>query len=123
MRNVTVYREANRFAGWPANYGIWSWGDEIVVGFTLGHTNPEGGFHARDKSRPFLAVQARSLDGGETWSVEETPCRTPGNRGVLSADEHVVARPQRGPGHRAGAWRTFRVPVRAMRTSHILTLR
>ena len=89
MHNVTIYREPGRFAGWPANYGIWAWGDEIVVGFTLGHSDPAGGFHARDKSRPFVATQARSLDGGETWTIEGTPWPTPGNRGVLSADEHV----------------------------------
>ncbi|NJN83291.1 MAG: exo-alpha-sialidase [Caldilineaceae bacterium] len=46
-------------------------------------------FHPRDKSRPFVAMQARSLDGGRTWQVDETPCRTPGGRS-LSADEHVL---------------------------------
>ena len=88
MKNVTVYREEGRFAGWPANYGIWSWGDEIVLGFTAGYTDPDGGFHARDKSRPFVNMQARSVDGGETWDVIPMPCKTPGNRG-LSADEHM----------------------------------
>ena len=40
MNHVTVYREAGDYAGWPANYGIWSWGNEIVTGFTLGsHSN------------------------------------------------------------------------------------
>ena len=24
-----VYKEPGRFAGWPANGGIWHWGDEI----------------------------------------------------------------------------------------------
>jgi hypothetical protein len=91
MQHVTIYREPGRYAGWPANYGIWSWGDEIVVGFTLGYADEKGGFHARDRSRPFVAMQARSLDGGEHWQVEQTPCRTPGNRGILSADEHVDA--------------------------------
>ena len=33
-------------------------------------------------------MQARSLDGGRSWNVAPTPCRTPGGRG-LSADEHV----------------------------------
>jgi len=96
MQHVTVYREKGRYAGWPANYGIWSWGDEIVVGFTLGYPKAEGGFHARDKNRPFVAMQARSLDGGQTWQVQETPCRTPGNRG-FSADEHM--RPDLGTRH------------------------
>ncbi len=66
MKHVTVYRETGRFAGWPANYGVWSWGDEIALGFTLGYTDPQGGFHARDKDRPFVNMQARSVDGGET---------------------------------------------------------
>lgn len=88
MEHVVIYREPGRFAGWPANYGIWSWGDEIVVGFTLGHMNPDGGFHARDTSRPFLPMQARSLDGGQTWEVQPTPADTPGGRGI-SADEHM----------------------------------
>lgn len=88
VEQVVVYREQGRFAGWPANYGIWSWGNEIVLGFTVGYVNPAGGFHARDVSRPFVAMQARSLDGGRTWEAQPTPCRTPGDRG-LSADEHV----------------------------------
>ena len=88
MQHNTIYHEPGRFAGWPANYGIWSWKNEIVVGFTLGHMDPAGGFHARDKSRPFVPMQARSLDGGVSWSVEPTPCQTPGGRG-LSADEHM----------------------------------
>ena len=25
-KQVIVYREPGRLAGWPANYGIWSWG-------------------------------------------------------------------------------------------------
>lgn len=71
IENVIVYKEDGRFAGWPANNGIWSWGDEIVVGFTLGYykINPRGG-HAIDPDRPSVDRQARSLDGGKTWTVE-----------------------------------------------------
>jgi hypothetical protein len=90
VEHVTIYREPGRYAGWPANYGIWSWGDEIVVGFTLGHQGAGGGFHTRDKSRPFATMQARSLDGGKSWRVAPFPGNTPGNRG-LSADEHMDA--------------------------------
>ena len=86
-RHCIVYHEADRFAGWPANYGIWSWGDEIVVCFTVGYMDLAGKFHKRDRGRPFVTMQARSLDGGETWDVAPMPCRTPGNR-ALSADEH-----------------------------------
>lgn len=88
MQQITIYRKPGRYAGWPANYGIWAWGDEIVVGFTLGHFEGGEQFHTRDKSRPFLPMQARSLDGGLTWEVIPTPCHTPGGRG-LSADEHM----------------------------------
>jgi hypothetical protein len=88
VMHVEVYREKGRFAGWPANYGIWGWGDEIVLGFTVGYTDPEGGFHARDKTRPFVNMQARSVNGGESWDVVPMPCKTPGGRG-LSADEHM----------------------------------
>ena len=77
MRHVEVFREPGRFAGWPANYGVWSWDDEIVVGFTVGYLKPGQTFHARDMSRPFTAMQARSLDGGETWETVRTPCTVP----------------------------------------------
>lgn len=89
MHHVTIYREPDGFGGWPANYGIWSWENEIVVGFTAGHIK-EGvdDFHLRDRSRPFVAMQARSLDGGETWEVSETPVREPAHR-RLSVDEHM----------------------------------
>lgn len=71
IENVDVCKEAGRFGGWPANNGIWNWGDEIVVGFTLGYykLNPTGG-HAIDGERPSAPRQARSLDGGQTWSME-----------------------------------------------------
>ncbi|MDP6775149.1 MAG: sialidase family protein [Candidatus Latescibacteria bacterium] len=90
MEHVTVYRESGRYGGWPANYGIWSWEDEIIVGFTVGTHKSDAGFHARDTEKPFVGMQARSHDGGETWAVADTPCRTPGDRG-LSADEHVTS--------------------------------
>ncbi len=71
VENAVVYKEPGRFAAWPANNGIWSWGDEIVVGFKLGYykENPAGG-HAIDRERPSPPRQARSTDGGRTWSVE-----------------------------------------------------
>ncbi len=87
MEHVTVFREVGRYAGWPANYGIWSWGDEIVVGFALGYLRKTGTFHACDRDRPIVAMQARSRDGGLSWTSGRTPCRVPGGLG-LSADEH-----------------------------------
>lgn len=89
MQHITLYRAPGRYAGWPANYGIWAWGDEIVVGFTVGHFQGGESFHTRDRQQPFETMQARTLDGGLTWNVQPTPCRTPGHRS-LSADEHMA---------------------------------
>lgn len=88
MEHTIVYKEEGRYAGWPANYGIWSWGDEIVVGFTSGYHKLDAHFHARDTTRPFRTMQARSRDGGKTWGFKELPARIPGGL-ALSADEHV----------------------------------
>ena len=105
MQQVTIYREPGRYAGWPANYGIWAYGNEIVVGFTVGYHKSDAGFHRRDRDKPFIGMQARSLDGGETWRIAETPCRLPA-RGTLSADEHVEER------HRLEAEASFQIPHR-----------
>lgn len=88
MKHTIIYREEGRYAAWPANYGIWSWGDEIVVGFTSGYHLNDGGFHARDRSKPFTTMQARSKDGGQSWKFQEIPTETPGNKGQ-SAGEHA----------------------------------
>lgn len=71
IRHVTVYNEPGRFGGWPANHGIWSWGNEIVVGFSRGYykdLGPER--HNIDREKPEEHLLARSLDGGETWTIE-----------------------------------------------------
>lgn len=73
-KHVTIYDEEGKFAGWPANNGIWSWGNEIVVGFIQGTLEPKivpG--HKIDFSKPSYNRQSRSLDGGLTWTFEESP--------------------------------------------------
>ena len=78
LRHVVVYREEGRFAGWPANHGIWAWGDEILVGFSRGYYQDRGPFHHIDKEKPeeFLLAAAsteerpgrsRSLSRGAFW--------------------------------------------------------
>ena len=68
-KNVTVYKEAGHFGGWPANNGIWIWGNEIAVGFERGfYLKNETGNHSIDFSKPQKNVIARSKDGGETWT-------------------------------------------------------
>src|SRR5205823_14123979 len=87
MKHGIVYQEAGRFGGWPANHGIWSWGDEIVVGFLSGHFVPIERRHAIDESKPKEDWQARSLDGGETWQVEKPPnLNRPGSGGPEPVD-------------------------------------
>lgn len=71
LRHVIVYSVPKRFGGWPANHGIWSWDNEILVGFSAGHFKDNGpGRHAIDHHRPEEHLLARSLDGGETWTLE-----------------------------------------------------
>ncbi len=69
--NVIVYKEPGRFGGWPANHGIWSWGNEIVVGHRAATFKVARRGHAVDPSRPQYNWQARSLDGGMTWRSEK----------------------------------------------------
>lgn len=70
-RHVKVYAEPGRFGGWPANHGIWSWGDEILVGFSAGYFKDNGpGRHAIDHDRPEEHLLARSRNGGATWTIE-----------------------------------------------------
>ena len=73
-QNVTVYGEPGRYGGWPANGGVWSWGNEILVGFTAAWYKPTKTGHAVDRDKPSEKWQARSLDGGRTWSIEKPAC-------------------------------------------------
>jgi hypothetical protein len=71
IKHVKVYAENGRYGGWPANYGIWSWGDEILVGFSAGYFKDLGpDLHNIDRSKPEEHLLARTLDGGENWTIE-----------------------------------------------------
>ena len=91
VKHVAVFHEPGMFGGWPANHGIWSWGDEILVGFSKGYYKDLGDRHHIDREKPEVHMLARSLDGGETWTVED-----PGAKGYLLTEGgflHGVPRP------------------------------
>ncbi len=72
-RHVVVYEKEGRFAGWPANHGMWSWGKEILTGFDASQYVFREQGHAISKELPPDQLLARSLDGGETWTIEQPP--------------------------------------------------
>lgn len=77
-RHVVVYGKKGQFAGWPANHGMWIWGNEILVGFSIGTHKDLGKYHNIDRDKPEHHVLARSFDGGVTWQIEY-----PANGGML----------------------------------------
>ena len=78
VEHVKVYGEPGRFGGWPANHGIWIWGNEILVGYGRGYYKDLGDRHHIDRDKPEEHWLARSLDGGETWTLEN-----PAEKGFL----------------------------------------
>lgn len=88
LEHVRVYFEPGRFGGWPANHGIWSWGNEILVGFSAAwfmKRPPDR--HQVDPDRPEEPCLARSLDGGHTWTIERpASLLLPGHGGKPARD-------------------------------------
>lgn len=70
-RHLVVYEKPGRFAGWPANHGLWSWGQEILVGFDAAPFVFREQGHAISREHEVEQLLARSRDGGETWSIEK----------------------------------------------------
>lgn len=69
--HTKVFAQKGRFGGWPATHGIWAWGNEILVGFTSGVYEDRGDRHHIATDQPVRHMQARSLDGGVTWHIED----------------------------------------------------
>jgi hypothetical protein len=67
----------------------WSWGDEILVGFTLGHYKENLLHHSIDESKPSLAMLSRSLNGGETWKTEYPETYPGDGRKALPAKDKI----------------------------------
>ena len=49
--HVVVFKQPGHFGGWPANHGMWAWGNEIVVGHRDGKFKIVKRGHAIDGSR------------------------------------------------------------------------
>jgi len=72
VKQVKVYYEKDKFGGWPANFGIWNWGNEILVGFAKGtYKNLGLKAHNIDREKEEFHLLARSMDGGESWNIED----------------------------------------------------
>lgn len=78
VEHVTIWRERDRYGGWPANHGMWIWGSEIVLGFSAGHLlffDPDR--HPINRTRAEEHAIARSTDGGRTWQAARHPDLVP----------------------------------------------
>lgn len=73
VSNHIVYHNPQEFAGWPANEGMWSWGDEVLVGFEVADYQRNEGDHSIDRNSRKRIEFGRSLDGGKTWAAESSP--------------------------------------------------
>ncbi|HBG26550.1 MAG: hypothetical protein A2Y10_01135 [Planctomycetes bacterium GWF2_41_51] len=71
IQNLIAYKEQDKFCGWPANEGIWSWGDEILVGFEIAAFSKSEKSHSIDRNSEKYIYFVRSKDGGQTWMVEK----------------------------------------------------
>lgn len=71
VRHIKVFHKKGYFGGWPANHGIWIWGNEILVGFSKGYHKDNGNRHNIDREKVVINALARSKNGGETWETED----------------------------------------------------
>ena len=90
FRHITAAAEKDKFCGWPANGGAWAWGDEIVVLFKQGAMKLNIRGHLIDSAIPEIDLQARSFDGGETWTLEHIPqMKIDGTRPIKTLEKPI----------------------------------
>jgi hypothetical protein len=69
VEHAIVKAEPGTFVAWPANNGLWNFGNgEILVGYSLGAYVEKKGHNGAE---PFRHALSRSLDGGRTWTDEQ----------------------------------------------------
>jgi len=100
--HVLVYAKKGEFQGWPANNGVWSWGNEILVGFKSGPYKANDKGHSVEPGNDRRFRLARSLDGGASWTVEAPRNfvgggvkATPSPGGIKFADPNFAMRLER----------------------------
>ncbi len=117
VEHVKVYHEAGRFGGWPANHGMWVWGDEILVGYSRGYYEDLGDRHHINREKPEEHWLARSLDGGHTWSLEH-----PAEKGDLIPQGDSLHGTET-PGLAIPEWTELKEPIDFTHPDFAMTLR
>jgi hypothetical protein len=71
-QHVTAYSNTGVFAAWPANRGLWCFGPDLLLGFTVarwtGGNAPSD--HCFDAEQGTTFLFARSGDGGRSWFTQ-----------------------------------------------------
>ncbi|NLN04983.1 MAG: hypothetical protein GX166_09235 [Clostridiaceae bacterium] len=65
IHNIVCYDD-KKYSAWPANGGLWNWGDEILVSFNRGSFNDNSSFHRVTESSlkcVSIAVLTEGLPG------------------------------------------------------------
>lgn len=108
--HAKVYYEEGKYGGWPANWGMWNWGDEVLVGFTMAdHEDRQG--HTFNQSSS-VTMFSRSKDGGKTWVLENAF-----DQGITEATvEHNI-------GEKSAAAIPLTSPIDFLRPDFALTFR
>ena len=69
VRHIVIAKEFGRFYGWPANIGMWMWGNEILVGAVEG-----GADAARAADRDVVESTLLYRLGPEVLDDGKDPC-------------------------------------------------
>ena len=106
FRHVIAAIEEDKFLAWPANNGIWQWGNEILAGFTRGEYNVtvRSGHNIAGVEESWFT---RSLDGGETWHMFKPDGFMEGDKIKWIPDEKKLLEQPLNFGHDGFAMRVF----------------
>jgi BNR repeat-like domain len=117
-KHIVVYGKDGEFAGWPANHGMWNWGNEILVGLSTGtHKNLGLERHNIDREKPEHHVLARSMNGGASWVMEY-----PGSKGML-LNEGGMRHGIMPPGKKEASPKKIKEPINFTHPNFCMTMR